>query len=638
MTLAVAASAFWSVHLLHNAMLDAAEHTARKIFDRDALYLLTPVNMTREEHQLKSQEDGTLGHITSLKPKNPRNAPDAWETNALLAFEQGRTEAISREVNQGQPYLRFMKPVKTEQVCLACHGDQGYHLGDIRGGISVAVPLNPYLALARARTGNIIAAHAVLWAVGALGIFFGVRLMRQRIDRQLQAEAALRRSREEFEDLFNNAPIGFHELDTEGRIVNINQTELKMMGYSAKELLGQFVWKLSANEEIARKATLAKLAGEPPRAAFERIYRRKDGSTFPVLINDRTLKGEGGVVTGSRAAIQDYTERKRTEEALHQSQARYRAVTNSANDAIVMADADGKIVGWNRSAERTFGYMEAEIIGQPLTVLIPPHYRSLHTEGMRRVEAGGEHHIIGKMIEMEGLRKDGSAFPLELSLAGWTDDEGRHFYSGILRDITSRRKMEVKVRQLSLTVEQSPASVVITNTAGDIQYVNSKFTEVTGYTLEEVLGKNPRVLKSGEKSPEAYRELWQNITGGKEWHGEFHNRKKNGDLYWESASISSIRDLAGRITHYIAVKEDITVQKKAAAEREKLVTELREAVVSVKSLSGLLPICSGCKKIRDDKGYWSQVESYVQKHSEATFTHSLCPDCVKKYFPDLDES
>jgi len=186
-------------------------------------------------------------------------------------------------------------------------------------------------------------------------------------------------------------------------------------------------------------------------------------------------------------------------------------------------------------------------------------------------------------------------------------------------------------------VAQSPASVVITDPAGNIEYANSKFIQVTGYTPAEILGKNPRVLKSGEQNPETYRELWQTIAAGKEWRGEFHNKKKNGELYWESASISPIRDLAGHITHYVAVKEDITTRKLAEAEREQLIQDLQSALASVKSLSGLLPICSGCKKIRDDKGYWNQVESYIQKHTQATFSHGMCPDCIRKFYPELEE-
>jgi PAS domain S-box-containing protein len=118
-----------------------------------------------------------------------------------------------------------------------------------------------------------------------------------------------------------------------------------------------------------------------------------------------------------------------------------------------------------------------------------------------------------------------------------------------------------RLRQLSRAVEQSPVSIVITDKAGNIEYVNPKFSEVTGYSAEEILGRNPRVLKSGETPPEGYKQLWNTITSGKEWRGEFHNRRKNGELYWESASISSVLDEAGQITHFLAVKEDITERK-----------------------------------------------------------------------------
>jgi two-component system cell cycle sensor histidine kinase/response regulator CckA len=119
------------------------------------------------------------------------------------------------------------------------------------------------------------------------------------------------------------------------------------------------------------------------------------------------------------------------------------------------------------------------------------------------------------------------------------------------------------LRKLSRAVEQSPASVVITDTKGDIEYVNPKFTAVTGYSLNEVLGMNPRILKSGELSPDVYRELWETITAGREWRGEFHNRRKDGGLFWERASISPVFDEARKITNFVAVKEDITERKLA---------------------------------------------------------------------------
>ncbi|MCH8290479.1 EAL domain-containing protein [Candidatus Poribacteria bacterium] len=122
-------------------------------------------------------------------------------------------------------------------------------------------------------------------------------------------------------------------------------------------------------------------------------------------------------------------------------------------------------------------------------------------------------------------------------------------------------ELKAEVIKSSRIMEQSPISIIITDTKGNIEYVNPKFTQVTGYTREEVIGKNPRILKSGEISPEGYKQLWETISSGDEWRGEFHNKKKNGELYWEYACISAIRDPQGVITHFFAVEEDITEKK-----------------------------------------------------------------------------
>ncbi|MGD0744043.1 MAG: PAS domain S-box protein [Verrucomicrobiota bacterium] len=129
--------------------------------------------------------------------------------------------------------------------------------------------------------------------------------------------------------------------------------------------------------------------------------------------------------------------------------------------------------------------------------------------------------------------------------------------------LSQRKRTGEEVRRLSRAVEQSPVSIIITDHAGNIEYVNPKFVTVTGYSSGEVIGKNPRILKSGETPNGEYQRLWETITGGGEWRGEFHNRRKNGELYWELASISPIFDATGRIGHFLAVKEDITARKQA---------------------------------------------------------------------------
>ncbi len=132
---------------------------------------------------------------------------------------------------------------------------------------------------------------------------------------------------------------------------------------------------------------------------------------------------------------------------------------------------------------------------------------------------------------------------------------------GITLDISERKKAEDNYHKLSRVVEQSPVSIVITDTKGNIEYVNPKFTQLTGYTPEEVMGKNPRILKTDYHTEDIYKDMWETISVGSEWRGEFCNKKKNGELYWESASLSPIFDKQGNITHYLAVKEDITEKK-----------------------------------------------------------------------------
>ncbi|MFY9152419.1 MAG: ATP-binding protein [Prolixibacteraceae bacterium] len=137
---------------------------------------------------------------------------------------------------------------------------------------------------------------------------------------------------------------------------------------------------------------------------------------------------------------------------------------------------------------------------------------------------------------------------------------------GIGRDITDIKKAEEQIKKLTKSIEQSPSSIVITDVQGNIEYVNQKFTEITGYTAEEVIGKNPRILKSGKNPRELYLQMWDRISRGDVWRGEFYNLKKNGEFYWEWATITSIKNEEGLITNYIALKEDISFRKQMEAD------------------------------------------------------------------------
>jgi two-component system, sensor histidine kinase and response regulator len=300
------------------------------------------------------------------------------------------------------------------------------------------------------------------------------------------------------------------------------------------------------------------------------------------------------------------------------------------NDMVLLLDEHQNIIEVNDRAAAAYGYSIDEFRHLKMAHLRPPELRAELQQRLAAMDS-----TKGILCETRHQRKDGSTFPVESSVRRF-EQEGRRFYQVVLRDITDRKRVEDQLRKLSRAVEQSSASIVITDLEGRIEYVNPQFSRVTGYSSAEALGQNPRVLKSGEMPAACYQQLWETIKSGREWQGEFHNRRKNGELFWELASISPVVDDTGRVTHFVAIKEDITARKLAEHEREQLVKRLEEALASVKTLRGLVPICAGCKRVREDGGFWSQVETYVAAHSEARFSHGLCPQCLQKFYPELE--
>ena len=247
---------------------------------------------------------------------------------------------------------------------------------------------------------------------------------------------------------------------------------------------------------------------------------------------------------------------------LHGKDARLHAIVEAAADAIITIDAQGMIETFNPAAERMFGYEGVEAIGQPIGLLMPEPYRSRHQSYIERYLRVGESRVLNQEREAIAQRKNGSLFPIALMISEFWVGPARMF-TGIVRDISERKQAEEQLKKLSRAVEQSESTILITDLAGTIEFVNPAFSKKTGYSQEEAIGANPRILKSGVHPPEFYQQLWETISGGEVWQGEFINRKKNGELYWESAIISPVKDRHNRITHYLAIKDDITEHKLA---------------------------------------------------------------------------
>ena len=214
--------------------------------------------------------------------------------------------------------------------------------------------------------------------------------------------------------------------------------------------------------------------------------------------------------------------------------------------------------------KRLTGYAAGDFLGNPalgFESLIFPQDRDrvrqeVFTALAERRPFAVEYRFITATQESRWMLDQGQGY--------WDEAGNLKFLDGILMDITDHKQAEEQLHLLSEASEQSPASIVITDNRGYIQYVNPKFETITGYTAAEARGKKPSILKTGHTPPEQYRQLWTTITSGKTWTGEFLNQKKNGELFWETASISPVKDVNGQITHFVAVKEDITVHKETA--------------------------------------------------------------------------
>jgi diguanylate cyclase (GGDEF)-like protein/PAS domain S-box-containing protein len=272
---------------------------------------------------------------------------------------------------------------------------------------------------------------------------------------------------------------------------------------------------------------------------------------------------------------QDRRGRKQAEQALRASENQLRMITDNIPAYVAYVDSDLRYRFINKAYEILYEKPRAEIIGRHASEVLNEDYYEKHLERIQIVLTGQK-----VFFETPFPFKEGQLF-LSVSYIPDTDEKGNtKGYYVLAHDITERKQVEDQLRQLSLAVECNPASIIITDLNGNIEYVNPKFTELTEYTYEEARGNTPRMLQSGRTPSEVYANLWQTILSGRQWNGDLLNRKKNGRLYWENTSISSITDSKGKMTHFIAVNEDITARKEAEEKIQQLNIELEKLAIT----------------------------------------------------------
>lgn len=340
-------------------------------------------------------------------------------------------------------------------------------------------------------------------------------------------------------------------LSQEGKVLQANKKAIDEYGYSYEELLNMSIFDLRNKEKVhyaKDQFSIAKSYG----LEFRTVHYRKDGSTFPVEV-----KSIGITINNVEVAIsiiRNISARIRNEEEIRN----LAYLVENSNDAIISIDLQGNIMSWNLGAELLYGYDKDYIMGKHISIIIPEEFMDEFSTMINKMKIGE------KIKNYEVLRKNkyNKLINVSISESPIYDIEGNLIgISVIARNLTEYIQNTKLINKLSTAVENSSSAIIITDYDGNIEYVNKKFELMNGYSKEEILGKNPGILKSGDQDKEFYKKMWKTIKSGKEWIGEFCNKKKDGSIYWCSASISPVKDPNGNITNFLSVVENITERK-----------------------------------------------------------------------------
>jgi PAS domain S-box-containing protein len=379
------------------------------------------------------------------------------------------------------------------------------------------------------------------------------------IDRRRTTEE-LARHRALLQDFVDTAAIGMHWVGPDGRILWANRAELEMLGYRAEEYLSHHVAEFHLDQPVIEDILARLLRGDAVKNQPARL-KAKDGSIRHVIINCSGYF-ENGTFQHSRSFTQDITEQKRAEDALLESEERFRTVAETARESIVSLDSRGTISYINGSAQRAFNYAISEIFGLPLTKLLPERYHEPFHRFMDLQLRAGKTHVIGRTVEVHGRRKDGSEFPVELSLAKWDSPRGT-FFVGLLRDITEREKLQETRAQLASIVESSSQAILSTTITGQVTSWNPAAEKMYGYGGAEVVGHPIDVLVPADRREELKDVVRRIRRGERVSEFETQRRTKEGRVIDVSVTAFPLYDTAGRITGVARIDRDITDEKHA---------------------------------------------------------------------------
>ena len=362
------------------------------------------------------------------------------------------------------------------------------------------------------------------------------------------------------ENVADNSRTVIWEMDAEGNYTYINENGAQIFGYLVNEIIGRNHEELLPSTQKSESIIVQSNDGfEILRSGhslhnYESQIVKKDGTIIWVSTSATPIFSEDNQIIGYMGSDNDITSRKLLEE----ENKKFKTIADQGNTGNGIVSMDGTLIYVNEAFSKMHGYESEELLGLNLMMLHGEEDHKHVEQLLELIKTKGGF----SATEVNRTRKDGTRFPSLMSAMIITNSQNEpQFMSANVIDITEMKQKEAEIHKLSLAIEQSPVAVVITDLDGVVQYVSPAFETITGYDSNEVIGQHTRILSSGLTKPSVYQELWNTILSGKTWKGEWINKKKSGELFFESASITPFKDEKGEISYFLAVKENVTQRK-----------------------------------------------------------------------------
>lgn len=575
------------------------------------LTLKNPAMIINEIMNEQPKFYGMKTRITSNLYLNPNDAPDEWEKKALSIIETTRKDYYEITSVDGKQYFRMMQPMIMEKSCLKCHAWTGLKVGDLRGGTDVEIPLDQFSKIKNTYNDIALISHCAVWFFGILTIIVIAKNSKkheqERFEREnqmriknalLESEIAEREKVEqELSSIFDFLPDATFVVDSKHKVIAWNKAIEEMTGIPKDQIIGKDGYETTIPFYGEKRKYLIDLINLPT-AEIEAKYNNviRNGNTlYAEAFTPALYDGKGAFVwatvaplldnvgnrIGTIESIRDITTQKNMENDLLESKQKLVDIIDFMPDPTLIIDKDGRVIVWNREIAKLTGVPSDKILGRnnyeysipfcgerrPILVdlvLNPnPEFEKNYEEFMRYGD-----NIYGRsfvaMLQSKPAYLSSSASLLRNSageIVGAIE---------CIRDRSGQRKAEERIKLLASIFDNSGEAIVITDSNNIIIEVNKAFSQFTGYSCEEAIGQNPKILKSGIEGVEFYKEMWRCLLENNYWQGEIWDKRKDNSLYPKWLTITTIRDKYNNITNYFASFSDISQRKEAERRIEHL--------------------------------------------------------------------